>query len=218
MTRGIFFAALMIFCLVAVTASAATTDSYDWTGFYVGVEGGYGAGRTVSKSLDNSGTANPDMRGGFGGPFAGFNYQFDNRIVAGIETEGNFGNIGGDTDCPNPAFSCFGRIAWLGSTRVRAGYALESFLPYVTFGVAYGGSTLGQIPKGTHTELSDSRINVGWTPGAGLEYAVTRYVVARVAYVYYRLNSREVTDSFGERLRYRPEVHTVQFGVSLKFH
>lgn len=217
MTRGIFFAAWIAFLLAAAAASAAE-PAYDWTGFYIGVEGGYGGGRTVSKSLDNGSTANPGMHGGLGGPFGGFNYQFDNRIVVGVETEGSFGTISGRTDCPNAAFRCFGRLSWLGSTSARAGYALGDFLPYLTFGAAYGGATLGQIPKGTNNEFTDTRVGVGWTPGAGLEYAVTRYVVARVAYAYYHLGDRTVIDSFGEHLKYRPDVHTVRVGLSLKFH
>ncbi len=218
MARKNIFAAAFTVCLTALSGPAQGAEIYDWTGFYLGSEGGYGWGRTFSKSLDNGSTANPPMRGGAGGPFAGFNYQFDNRIVLGIETEASFGNIGGDTDCPNKAFSCFGRVDWLGSTRMRAGYALGKFLPYATFGVAYGQAALGQKVKASNQESLNARTHAGWSPGAGLEYAVTPSIIARAAYAYYRLGNRTVTDDFDERLRYRLSVHELQFGVGIKFH
>src|ERR1051326_4801713 len=105
--------------LCCASAHADAQGAYDWTGFYLGAEGGYGWGRTFSKSLDNGTTSKPPMNGGAGGPFVGFNYQFDNRIGVGIESEASLGNIEGDTDCPNKAFRCFGRVDWLGSTRPK---------------------------------------------------------------------------------------------------
>lgn len=209
---------LTVIALCCASARAEAQGAYDWTGFYLGAEGGYGWGRTFSKSLDNGSTANPPMNGGAGGPFVGFNYQFDNRIVLGIETEASFGNIEGDTDCPNKAFSCFGRVDWLGSTRVRGGYAFDKFLPYLTFGVAYGQATIGQSPKGSNKESVNARTHVGWSPGAGFEYAVTRSIIARAAYAYYHLGNRTVTDNFDEHLRYRLSVHEIQLGVGIKFH
>jgi outer membrane immunogenic protein len=209
---------LIAVCFAAASARAAAPEAYDWTGFYVGAEGGYGWGRTFSKSLDNGSTANPSMHGGAGGPFAGFNYQFNNRIVLGIESEASFGNIEGDTDCPNDAFRCVGRVDWLGSTRVRGGYGFGKVLPYLTFGVAYGQATVGQHVKASHSASVNARTHVGWSPGAGVEYAITRHLITRIAYAYYHLGNRTVTDDFGEHLRYRLSVHEIQLGVGIKFH
>jgi outer membrane immunogenic protein len=217
MLRNISLFILIELCFGAMSAQAHAADIYDWTGFYLGAEGGYGWGRMFSKSLDNGSTANPSMNGGAGGPFAGFNYQFANRIVLGIETEASFGNIEGDTDCPNKAFSCFGRVDWVGSTRARGGYAFDKLLPYVTFGVAYGQATIGQSPKGSNNESVKARTHVGWSPGAGFEFAVTRHFIARVAYAYYHLGNRRVTDDFDEHLRYRLSVHQIQLGLGIKF-
>jgi outer membrane immunogenic protein len=218
MLRNIFLFILIAVCFAAASARAAAPEAYDWTGFYVGAEGGYGWGRTFSKSLDNGSTANPSMHGGAGGPFAGFNYQFDDRIVLGIDTEANFGNIDGDTDCPNAAFRCVGRVDWLGSTRVRGGYGFGKVLPYLTFGVAYGQATVGQHVKASHSASVNARTHVGWSPGAGVEYAITRHLITRIAYAYYHLGNRTVTDDFGEHLRYRLSVHEIQLGVGIKFH
>ncbi len=59
------------------------TPAYNWSGFYVGVMGGYG----WSTSQGN------DFKGGFAGGTVGANAQFQNFVV-GVETEGAWSNIG----------------------------------------------------------------------------------------------------------------------------
>lgn len=107
---------------VAVAAVAAPLAQaqpvINWTGYYVGVNAGYGWGDgggdgTVFPSLIplapgwviDAPPAGPfgfsigDPKGGFGGIQIGRNWQFD-RFVYGIEADFDFGNIKGDGSTP----------------------------------------------------------------------------------------------------------------------
>src|SRR6478672_9560047 len=92
-------AAIAAFCFVnpanaadlAVKAPALlAVPAFNWTGFYIGVDGGYTWGRSTSFQPGSviSFSASPDPRGGIFGVHGGYRYQLDNRFVLGLE--GNF--------------------------------------------------------------------------------------------------------------------------------
>src|SRR5689334_24093436 len=109
----------VVFALVALaatTASAAAADLarrgpyyqapapvyapiFNWTGFYIGVNGGGGFG---SSNWDSTGSR--DVSGGVIGGTAGYNFQFG-QVVAGIEGDVDWSGINGTTNnlCP---FGC----------------------------------------------------------------------------------------------------------------
>ena len=98
----------------------------------------------VAYNWKSLGAAN-DNRDGFGG-FAGYNSQWDD-VVVGIEANymhGGFRALTSSTGYTyNPDFtiastthsSALVRLSDFGSVRVRAGYAIDSYLPYVFAGV-----------------------------------------------------------------------------------
>src|SRR6201995_3422735 len=93
-------------------AQPAPVPFYDWSGFYVGVNGGTGGG-PVSPIYDLNGLPQPGfagsqyvdqqhhrMGGAFAGGQAGYNYQFGNNVVVGIESDLQWSDIAairGDT-------------------------------------------------------------------------------------------------------------------------
>src|SRR5713226_8057512 len=82
---------------------------FSWTGFYVGVHGGYGW--STSQGLD--------LKGGFGGGQIGYNYQINN-FVLGIEGDGAWADISQSSAfLPNTSF----RLNALASLRGRLGVA-----------------------------------------------------------------------------------------------
>ena len=70
---------------------------------------------------------------------------------------------------------------YFGTVRVRAGYAVDRMLFYVTGGLAYGGLN--------STALYDSTSSAGYTIGAGVEYAFTNNWTAKVEALYINLDS-----------------------------
>jgi outer membrane immunogenic protein len=73
---------------------------YNWSGVYVGVQGGYGWGQA---DIVNEGVAyDADLDGGFGGGHVAALWQFD-RFVAGIEGEANYAGLDGRVGIPEAA-------------------------------------------------------------------------------------------------------------------
>src|SRR5207245_6950102 len=71
-------------------APVAVAAVYNWTGFYIGADVGYGWGRSTG-TLANAAGAFPvpyslDPSGVIGGGFVGFNYQISN-VVLGVEAD-----------------------------------------------------------------------------------------------------------------------------------
>ncbi len=154
-----------------------------WTGFYAGVDVGYGwSDPTVTFSGNNSasscvlagclsggtpvGPARFDTHGVFGGPEAGYNWQVARNWLVGVETDFNFSSIQGQGSVfaleqgpPNTVFneqlSASQRIDWFGTVRARAGWlATDNLLLYGTGGFAYG--------------RVDETVNWGFNPGGTL--------------------------------------------------
>jgi outer membrane immunogenic protein len=158
-------------------APRSVVSYYNWTGFYAGVNAGYGLG-TSSWSLP--GTAVKPKGAMFGGT-AGYNWQ-SGAIVYGIEGDFDWSGVKGSADCGG--VTCTTTNNWLATFRGRVGYAFDRWLPYVTAGGAYGNvkATLSAPVPGVTTSASSNQF--GWTFGAGLEYAFLGNWTAKVEYLY----------------------------------
>jgi len=148
------------------------------------------AGRSADVTL-NSEKGSIGLEGFVGGLNAGYAWQMGN-VVLGIEGDIEFADLKGDTDLVDDTGAKIGKIDkeidWLGSLRLRAGYAFDRVLPYVTGGLAVGGADLSLHDlNGKVAENNDTRW--GWTIGAGLDYALTDNLTARVEYRYTDLGS-----------------------------
>ena len=186
----------VIFTVLVFTATSAfAANTYNWTGFYVGAQGMYGHGETKWEYVDDLGArADHTINGFMGGIFLGYNYQFPINVVVGVETDFNYGRIYGSASAPNPAYLVNTDVDWVGSTRIRAGYAIGRFLPYVGAGVAYGHASIYTTyipPVALHGDYGESNTYFGWTPSAGLEFAITKNLLARAEYSYYDLGKKQ---------------------------
>ena len=200
---------------------------FTWTGRYIGVHGGYAWGDFKSEPTDAYGGQKPD--GFFGGAQAGYNYQFSNNIVLGIEADASFGDQKDDIsvllgDSPDAQFALdyTTKIDAFGTVRARAGYAVDRFLPYVTGGLAWANTELGfhQVVTADgvvaiDNSASDKQTSTGWTVGAGLEYAVTNNITAKVEYLYADLGSTDF--DLGTPVSADLTLQTVKFGLNYKF-
>lgn len=154
------------------------TPAYNWTGFYVGINGGGGwGGSQWSSAAGTSGIY--DVSGGVVGGTVGYNWQY-NQFVFGLESDLDWSSIRGSGGGPGcPAGSCETRNDWLGTVRGRIGYAFNRFMPYVTGGLAVGDIKAEPAGLGSTTQT-----NAGWTVGGGLEVAVTGPWTAKIEYLY----------------------------------
>ena len=155
-------------------APAYVAPIYNWTGAYIGVNGGYGWGRSEWMSGGVS-TGNFDVNGGVVGGTLGYNWQTGPWVV-GLEGDIDWSNIKGDTACVGVV--CETRNDWLGTARGRIGYAFGRVLPYVT-----GGLAVGDI-KASTAGGSTTETNAGWTLGGGVEAAISGPWTAKVEYLY----------------------------------
>jgi outer membrane immunogenic protein len=150
---------------------------YDWSGFYVGINGGGGWGNS-NYDFVGAGLGSTDIgvSGALVGGTIGANYQAG-AAVFGIEGDLDWSNIRGSAACP--VGTCETRNHWLSTVRGRLGYAADRFMPYVTGGVAFGGVRANVPGVGA---ASDTR--TGWTVGGGIEYAMLNNWSAKLEYLY----------------------------------
>lgn len=152
-------------------APASVVDyGFNWTGGYVGANVGY---RWLNADASDAfGASSPDSSSVAGGLQAGYNWQM-NQFVFGVETDFGYGS-----SSKNEAG--YGvKQTWEGTTRARAGVALDRFLVYGTAGVAYSDFDLSNS-----SGASSSDWRFGWTAGGGVEYAVTKNVSVKGEYLY----------------------------------
>jgi outer membrane immunogenic protein len=152
---------------------------FSWTGFYVGINGGYGWGKSDWSSAATTGSAKP--KGGLVGGTVGYNLQ-TGAYVWGLEGDIDYSWIkGSDTAgtgvCAAPG--CETKNTWLATARGRIGYAWDRFLPFLTGGVAFGN-----IKMSPNNTLSETKTNTGWTAGGGVEYAFMGEWSAKIEYLY----------------------------------
>jgi outer membrane immunogenic protein len=158
-----------------------------WTGFYIGVHGGYGLGS--SRLVDPDFTivfdrVTMDTSGALAGAQVGGNWQFDNLVV-GAELDVSWASIKGSIpgDPANIASGIAVAYHALATGTGRIGYASGNLLGYVKAGVAWANVDY-QSFTGTAFPFDVNHQRTGLTGGAGIEYALTNNLSARAEYDY----------------------------------
>jgi outer membrane immunogenic protein len=152
----------------------AMAPAYNWSGFYLGINGGGGWGHSNwDTSSDRIG-----LSGGLVGGTAGYNWQFGNAVL-GIEGDIDWANLKGTNSSTLCPAGCSTSDTWLSTVRGRAGYAFGGVLPYLT-----GGLALGDIRAATPGFAGASNTGAGWTAGGGIEFGLTGNWSAKAEYLY----------------------------------
>ena len=159
-----------------------TAPVYNWGGFYVGLNGGWGFRTTSWTAPGLPPTGNFNANEFLIGGTAGFNYQMG-QFVLGVEGDGDWSNLKGNTS-PTACFPCTTQSKWLATVRGRAGYAFDRVLLFGTAGGAFADvqAADGVLPFSSSTAA-------GWTAGAGIEYGITDYLTAKIEYLYVGLSN-----------------------------
>jgi outer membrane immunogenic protein len=208
---------------------------FTWTGLYIGINaGGTWSNSNNVDTFTADAFGNPALGGGvaagaasaalatasvpakidgfIGGGQIGYNFQFANNFVVGIEADiqGVAANNGGTSvfsQAPIPGFpgilddqtlSSTRHLDYLGTVRGRLGFTITpTLLVYGTGGLAYGQTKSntsitqnfenapGFNPFSSFGSFSQTR--VGWTAGGGGEWLFAPNWSLKVEYLYYDL-------------------------------
>ncbi|MGF9563455.1 outer membrane protein [Neorhizobium sp. JUb45] len=179
---------------------AVDAPAFTWAGAYAGVQGGAGW-LDGTFGLAGVGSAKQDFDGGVVGGFVGYNWQFSNGFVAGIE---------GDLDYNFNEESAAGidiGTDWAGSVRGRVGYAFDRALVYGAAGWTF---TNGYV-KGAG--IDENEVFNGWTVGAGVDFAVTDNLFVRGEYRYNDFGDKDIVPGLNADL----DQSVVKVGLGVKF-
>jgi len=161
---------------------------YNWTGFYIGVNGGGGWGTSNWSPLPGS----FNTSGGLVGGTLGYNWQFG-QWVWGLEGDADWSDIKGSATGPGCGIgSCTTQNDFLATARGRLGFAADRWMPYVT-----GGLAIGDIKASNPIALGVNQTNAGWTAGGGIEFALASNWTAKVEYLYVDLGHVNCTVTCG---------------------
>jgi high affinity Mn2+ porin len=192
---------------------------YDWTGLYVGGHFGYGMGTFgpgTNPILSQAVIFPPTFTGFVGGFQAGYNFHLPNNVVLGLEADISFPS---PIDKPATGISPFNTtFDYFGTARARFGYAFGSVLPYVTAGVAWGQTKVNINDTDGNVVATKSATQVGWTAGAGIEYALIGNWTAKVEYNYIDLGTKTYSLDIPAQptLTVDPKVHIVKLGLNYR--
>jgi outer membrane immunogenic protein len=174
--------------------------AFSWTGFYVGANVGYGWGRTGPELIGNTtGLDIPNAIAGgtipstyglrehgvIGGGQFGYNWQTDNWVW-GLEADVQGSGIAESVAFSHPAVvgpprlfetasAGSASLDWFGTVRGRLGFGWSQAMIYATGGLAYGhvSESISNhvVPPPPSGSFSSSSVRLGWTLGAGAEWA-----------------------------------------------
>jgi outer membrane immunogenic protein len=184
---------------------------YNWTGVYVGVNGGWADGISnwtnncpgcQSLTTPTSGASPPGLPGGETGSFSvsgylaggtlGANYQIG-AWVYGVEGDfdwthltGSSGSTcGGLSIAQPPPTGCETESDWLATLRGRVGYAFPGLAGDNVLIYGTAGGAFARIKTGLIPPSTfDSSTVAGWAVGAGVEVAFAPNWTAKVEYLF----------------------------------
>lgn len=192
------FQPLLAGAALAFAAAAVPTaaQSYDWTGFYAGLLGGWSDNTATTSDIEFEGTPTgiPDivttLSGAMLGVTGGYNHQAG-QFVLGVEGDLSWSMAHGEDDTYAPSFTSEADMFAFGTLRGRAGFAADQFVVFVTGGLAAGGvtATIHDVYGQTTVTTTDTEAMLGWTAGAGAEIAVSDTVSIKGEWLYYDLGT-----------------------------
>jgi outer membrane immunogenic protein len=223
-----------------IGGSSAAQETANWTGLYVGGNGGAGTAidRSAAPVSATAGGApvfdeafNLSPAGYLGSILIGYNWQAANWVF-GIE-----GDIQGSTQkdsacqyicstAPREFVTYDQRLPWFGTARARLGYSAGSTLFYATGGLAYGEVRTNIVyALSSAAAVEFSHTGTGWTVGAGIESPFELFGLfgknwtAKTEYLYVDLGSSSDSNMLpGEYWKFETHVQEHIFRTGLNYH
>jgi outer membrane immunogenic protein len=156
-------------------APAMIAAVYDWSGFYIGANGGWGSSRSSWDFLPGVvtfGEGSHDASGGTVGGQVGYRWQAGTWVF-GVEAQGNWADFkGSNISLLNATVRNESRIDAFGLFTGQVGYAANNVLFYVKGGAAVTSNDYRRFVAATNTLFAASNDDTRWggTVGVGLEY------------------------------------------------
>jgi outer membrane immunogenic protein len=169
---------------------------YDWSGFYIGVNGGWGSSRNEWTNTSvfgfGVGEGSHDSTGGTVGGQLGYRWQAGNWVF-GVEGQGNWADFSGsNVSFVDPSFTNRTKIDAFGLITGQVGYAWNNVLLYVKGGAAVTNSKHEGLVFGVVAD-SVEKTRWGGSVGAGLEFAFAPGWSAGVEYNHLFLDTESNT-------------------------
>lgn len=188
-----------------VTPSLPSRGSI-WEGAYFGAE--VGASQTLTELKASGGKSTASRTDAAFGLFGGYNWQVS-RVVLGVEAGATYLGGQGKKDLAGVGSVTAGS-KWSSSLRGRVGLPFESFMPYLSAGLAATEHSTKANGK------TRSAIGVGLIVGGGLEVAVSENWRVRADYSATGiLNKKDVFG--GTQIERAAANHRLMLGVSYAF-
>jgi outer membrane immunogenic protein len=180
----------------AYTKAPIVQPIFDWSGFYIGINGGGATGR-VNWSLDdgtgNEGSHNPS--GGTVGGQIGYRWQMASWVF-GLEAQGNWADFSGsNTSLVVPNTINQTKVDSFGLFTGQIGYAVDRALFYVNGGAAVVDNKFTSITAGVGID-SINETRWGAAVGAGFEYAFAPNWSLGFQYDHLFMGTKDVNDGF----------------------
>jgi opacity protein-like surface antigen len=211
-----------------------------WTGFYLGGFAGMAYGNTDIRFVgDPTGAGNnPRVAGALGGGTVGYNYQFHNNWVLGLEGDLGASNLHGARTCtafsgagvPASALNCQDASNWMATAAARLGYSWGRTLYYVKAGGAWTDDTVnvscifGPVAScfnqvgGLTNGFNTSGHRSGWLLGYGTEFDLGHNWSAKAEYDFIDFSSRTALASDGiTTIKDSGALSQVKIGVNYRF-
>jgi outer membrane immunogenic protein len=209
---------------VKAPPAPAPVPPYNWTGLYVGINGG-GAWGHSSFAYVGGVDVGHNNNGGLVGGTIGYNYQVPSNWLFGLEADWDWADINGSSSCPNTAFNCDTKIDSIGTFRGRVGYAWDAVLLYATGGLAWEHVNVETVnlaglavpTSGTPTN-GTKKWNDGWTVGAGVEYGFWTNWSVKLEYLYADFGTHTYTVDNALQVNSRQHENIVRVGVNYRFN
>ena len=173
---------------------------YDWSGFYLGLNGGWGSSRkcwdfTTPAGVFVGAEGCHDATGGVVGGQVGYRWQ-SAAWVFGIEGQGDWANLrGSNQSLFAPAFVNQSKIDAFGLLTGQVGYAFNSVLLYVKGGGAVTADRFGSYTTVGNVLVATAGDQTRWggTVGAGVEFAFAPNWSAGVEYDHLFMGNKSTT-------------------------
>jgi len=175
-----------------------SAPAFSWTGFYVGANAGVGIGSLTNSNFSAS-------NGGVVGGQVGYNYQVG-QFVGGLEAD--LDATGMNRKGSGNKFE----TGALTTERLRAGYAIDHTLLFVTGGYAGVNTTAGVNGYGSETEWRN-----GGVIGVGAEYAITNNITVKAEYLYSSYADAKYFSGTPAAESNGLKINLVRAGVNYKF-